>query len=98
MIVTTGASAAVPLGPPSARLAPGDPIGLALSFGDLTAAATGTTTYVCGGKAVAFGHPLLFTGPTVIGATRARILRIVADPTFVSFKYADPDRAGRDRR
>ncbi len=43
--------------------------------------ATGTTTYVCGGKAVAFGHEFLFTGPTVIGATRARVLRIVDDPT-----------------
>ena len=88
VIVTTGASAAVPLGPSSARLAPGDAIGGALSFGDLTAAATGTTTYVCGGKAVAFGHPFLFTGPTVIGATRARVLGIIDDPTFGPFKYA----------
>ncbi|MGH8563272.1 MAG: SpoIVB peptidase S55 domain-containing protein [Gammaproteobacteria bacterium] len=88
VIVSRGASATVPLGPPSARLAPGDAIGAALSFGDVTMAATGTTTYVCGDKAVAFGHPLLFTGPAVMGATRARVLRIVADPTFVPFKYA----------
>ncbi|MBA2591048.1 MAG: hypothetical protein H0U97_01830, partial [Gammaproteobacteria bacterium] len=88
VIVTRGASATVPLGPPSARLAPGDAIGAALSFGDLTVAATGTTTYVCGGKAVAFGHPFLFTGPTVIGATRATVLGIVDDPTFGPFKYA----------
>ena len=88
VIVNRGASATVPLGPPSARLAPGDAVGAALSFGDLTVAGTGTTTYVCGGQAVAFGHPFLFTGPTVIGATRARVLRIVADPTFGPFKYA----------
>ena len=87
MIVNRGASATVPLGPPSARLAPGDAIGAALSFGDFTVAATGTTAYFCGGKAVDFGHPFLFTGPTVIGATRARVLRIVADPTFGPFKY-----------
>ncbi|MGQ0595263.1 MAG: SpoIVB peptidase S55 domain-containing protein [Gammaproteobacteria bacterium] len=88
VIVTRGASATAPLGPPSARLAPGDAIGAALSFGDVTMAATGTTTYVCGGQAVAFGHPFLFTGPTVIGATRASVLGIVADPTFGPFKYA----------
>ncbi|MGH8480166.1 MAG: hypothetical protein ACREXK_11465 [Gammaproteobacteria bacterium] len=57
VIVTRGASAT--LGPPSARFAPGDAIGAALSFGDLTVAATGATTYVCGGQAVAFGHPFL---------------------------------------
>jgi SpoIVB peptidase S55 len=88
VIVNRGASAAVPLGPPSARLAPGDAIGAALSFGDVTMVATGTTTYVCGGKAVAFGHEFLFTGPTVIGATRARVLGIVDDPTFGPVKYA----------
>ena len=88
VIVNRGASATVPLGPPSARLAPGDAVSAALSFGDLTVAATGTTTYVCGGKAVAFGHPFLFTGPAVIGATRARVLGIVDDPTLGPFKYA----------
>jgi hypothetical protein len=88
VIVTRGASATVPLGPPSARLAPGDAIGAALSFGDVTMAATGTTTYVCGGKAVAFGHPFLFTGPAVIGATRARVLGIVDDPALGPFKFA----------
>ncbi|MGH8577900.1 MAG: hypothetical protein ACREXJ_13525, partial [Gammaproteobacteria bacterium] len=88
VIVTRGASATVPLRPPSARLAPGDAIGAALSFGDITVVATGTTTYVCGGKAVAFGHPFLFTGPAVIGATRARVLGIVDDPTLEPFKLA----------
>ncbi len=88
VIVTRGASATVPLGPPSARLAPGDAIGAALSFGDLTVAATGTTTYVCGATAVAFGHPFRFTGPTLMGATRATVLGIVDDPTFGPFKYA----------
>ena len=88
VIVNRGASATVPLGPPSARLAPGDAIGAALSFGDFTVPAIGTTTYVCGGQAVAFGHPFLFTGPTVIGATRARVLGIVADPTLGPIKRA----------
>jgi hypothetical protein len=88
VIVNRGASAAIPLGPPSARLAPGDAIGAALSFGDVTMVAIGTTTYVCGGKAVAFGHEFLFTGPTVIGATRAKVLGIVADPTLGPRKFA----------
>jgi hypothetical protein len=88
VLVTRGASATVPLGPPSARLAPGDAIGAALSFGDLTVTPTGTTTYVCGGKAVAFGRPFLHRSDADRLATRARVLRIVDDPTLGPLKYA----------
>ena len=36
-----------------------------VSYGDVTAAAVGTATYVCDGQALAFGHPFLFGGPVV---------------------------------
>ncbi len=88
VLVGYGTRASLPPGPPSARLAPGDALGAVLSFGDITIAATGTTTYVCNGKALAFGHPFEFTGPTLLGASRARVLGIVSDPTFGPFKLA----------
>ncbi len=88
VIVGHGARAAALAGPPAARLAPGDALAAAMSFGDVTVAATGTTTYVCDGKALAFGHPFAFSGATVLGASRARVLRIVRDPTFGPFKLA----------
>ena len=40
----------------------------ALSYGDLTTAAIGTTTAICGKEAVAFGHPLQFIGASTYGA------------------------------
>lgn len=88
VLVSRGASATAAAGPPAARLAPGDAVGAALSFGDITIAATGTTTYVCNGKALAFGHPFAFTGPTILGASRAKVPGIVKDPTLGPFKYA----------
>jgi hypothetical protein len=77
-IVTGGASARASL-TPTATVAAGDSFAAALSYGDVTAGAIGTTTYVCNGRALAFGHPFLFAGPTVLGASRADIVTIVDD-------------------
>ncbi len=60
----------------------------AISYGDVTAAGTGTTTAVCGSKALAFGHPMAFAGPTQYGANDASALTIVKDEVFGSFKFA----------
>jgi hypothetical protein len=60
----------------------------AMSYGDLTLAAVATTTMVCQGKAVAFGHPFFWTGATTMGANDATSLAIVKDPTFGSYKLA----------
>ena len=80
MQYTTGASA------PSASLSgvvddlvPGGNFSAALSYGDLTFAGVGTTTYVCDGQALAFGHPMLFSGRTTLGAGSADALAIVPD-------------------
>jgi hypothetical protein len=59
-----------------------------VSYGDVSLTGVGTTTLVCGGRAVAFGHPLAFFGKTTFGANGANSLVIVKDPAFGSFKMA----------
>lgn len=75
-------------GPGVGEFEPGGNFAGVLSYGDLTAAGIGTTSYVCDGKAVAFGHPFLFSGPTTMGANTADALTIVSDPVFGPFKFA----------
>ena len=70
-------------------LVPGGNFSAALSYGDLTLAAIGTTTYVCDGTALAFGHPYLQTGRSSLGAGDADALAVVTDPTFSPFKLAN---------
>jgi hypothetical protein len=87
MVVTPGASARG--GGPVASIAPGDAFTAAISYGDVTFAGIGTATYVCDGRAVAFGHPFSFNGPTQLGASRASVLTVVDDP-FGPYKLAVP--------
>lgn len=60
----------------------------ALSYGDVTAAAVGTTTAVCDGVALAFGHPFQLIGAAALGANDATALAIIRDATFGSVKFA----------
>jgi hypothetical protein len=79
-IVTSSARASRAAGGTiSARPTPGGNFAGVVSYGDVTIAGVGTTTYVCGNKALAFGHPLAFEGPTQFGANNANALTIVAD-------------------
>jgi SpoIVB peptidase S55 len=59
-----------------------------LSYGDVSLTGVGTTTIVCGGRAMAFGHPLAFFGNAAFGANGATSLVIVRDPSLGSFKLA----------
>jgi len=61
----------------SARLRPGDPIGVALMNGDLQVGATGTVTEVIGDRVYAFGHPFYGLGPTQFPMTRAHVMTIL---------------------
>lgn len=80
-------SSSVP-GPASRAPRPGDNFAGALSYGDVTAAGVGTTTYVCNGMAVAFGHPFFWQGSTTMGANAADALTVIDDPVFGPYKLA----------
>jgi hypothetical protein len=70
-------------------LGAGDNFAAALSLGDVTAAGIGTTTFVCFGQAVAFGHPFTWTGETTLAARAADAITIQQDPVFSPFKLAN---------
>ena len=80
---STGASA------PTARPQAGGNFAATLSSGDLTLGGIGTTTAVCGDRALAWGHPLTLAGPAHYTASDADALGIVQDDVFGSFKMAN---------
>lgn len=77
--------------PPStpAALRAGDTFVAAMSTGDVTVAGVGTTTLVCNGRAVAFGHPFNWTGETTMAARAGDTITIVSDPVFGSYKLSN---------
>ena len=83
-----GSSSAPSFGPPTATLGAGDSFAATLSYGDVTFATIGTTSLVCGENAVAFGHPVDWTGRTEMGANAATTVGIVEDSTAGPFKLA----------
>nr|WP_294691118.1 SpoIVB peptidase S55 domain-containing protein [uncultured Friedmanniella sp.] len=70
------------------ELQPGGNFTGVLSYGDLTLAATGTTTAVCADQALAFGHPFAFAGAVGYGANEGESLAIIRDDAFGSYKLA----------
>jgi len=74
---------------PPGRLRAGDSFAAAMSLGDVTVAGIGTTTFVCEGRAVAFGHPFNWTGDTTMAVRAADTITIVKDPIFGSYKLAN---------
>jgi hypothetical protein len=83
-----GASAsAVPAADP-AEIVPGGNFAGALSYGDITVAGVGTTSYVCDELAVAFGHPFFALGATHAAASVADAITIVRDGVTTPFKLA----------
>ncbi|MDX6592772.1 MAG: hypothetical protein QOJ13_1968 [Gaiellales bacterium] len=78
------ASAATPSTLP---LRPGSSFSAMLSYGDLTSGGTGTTTFTCGNRSVAFGHPFRFSGETTLGMSAADVLTVVHS-TFGNYKVA----------
>jgi hypothetical protein len=74
---------------PPATLRAGDTFVAAMSLGDITVAGVGTTTFVCNGRAVAFGHPFNWTGETTMAARAGDTITIVNDPIFGSYKLSN---------
>ena len=84
----SSASTSPPPSPP-ATLRAGDTFVAAMSTGDVTVAGVGTTTFVCNGRAVAFGHPFNWTGETTMAARAGDTITIVSDPIYGSYKLAN---------
>jgi hypothetical protein len=84
----SGGTASAAAGNPE-EIIPGSNFAAALSYGDVTAAGVGTTTALCGDHAIAFGHPMMFQGPTALSTHTASAITIQDDPTFVPFKIAN---------
>lgn len=83
-----GSSSSAAFGAPTATLSAGDSFASSLSYGDVTFATIGTTSLVCDDKAVAFGHPVDWTGQTEMGANAATTVGIVEDSRDGPFKLA----------
>jgi hypothetical protein len=71
------------------EIVPGGNIAAAVSYGDISYAGVGTATMVCGGEAVGFGHPMLWTGPTGMSMHGADALYVQEDTAFPGFKVAN---------
>jgi hypothetical protein len=83
------AAAANGVGADPAEIVPGGNFAASISTGDVTAGGVGTTTVVCDGAALAFGHPFQNVGPASFGAHTADAITIQDDPTLVPFKLAN---------
>jgi SpoIVB peptidase S55 len=83
------ASAAPSVAASPAEITPGGNFAAALSYGDATVAGVGTTTAVCDGLALAFGHPFTFGGKVALSAHTADALYVQPDNLFGPFKVAN---------
>jgi len=68
----------------------GSNLAASLSYGDLSAVGTGTTTMVCGDTVVGFGHPFSFSGDTSMTMHGASVVYVQEDPLGVPFKVSNP--------
>ncbi|MDQ8043464.1 MAG: hypothetical protein AAGC46_01415 [Solirubrobacteraceae bacterium] len=68
--------------PDGGYLKPGDAVQATQVFGDVSAGAIGTVTYVDGPRVYAFGHPFNGTGPARLQMERAQISTIIDSPSI----------------
>jgi hypothetical protein len=88
-IVTPTSSSSRQQGPISIRPMPGGNFAGLLALGDVSVGAVGTTTYVCGDRALAFGHSLRLLGATTLSANDAEAITITTDPTARPVKLSN---------
>jgi hypothetical protein len=74
-----------------ARFEPGSAISVELIRGDMSAAGTGTVTWVEGDKVIAFGHPMFNLGEIYLPVSTA-VVHAVLPAVSSSFKIASPRR------
>lgn len=88
-VYTAGATGAAGGAGSASDIVPGGNFAAAISYGDVSAVATGTTTMICDGKAVAFGHPFFFEGASSMSVHGGNAVYVQADG-FVPFKVVNP--------
>lgn len=76
-------------GPAASDITAGGNLAAAISYGDVSFAALGTTTMVCDEQVVAFGHPFFWTGPAALSMHPAEALFIQEDPGWSGFKVGN---------
>lgn len=74
---------------PAAKVVPGGNFAGLLASGDATMGGVGTTTAICRGKALAFGHPFTEGGSVSDSANLASVLYVQRDDLFGPFKVAN---------
>ncbi len=75
--------------PVQAPLEPGAALGVAFCLGDISAASVGTVTYRQGDEVLAFGHPMMGTGPCGLPMTAAWVHGYV-ESSWDPFKLSSP--------
>jgi hypothetical protein len=88
--VRTGGSRIRAAASDPSEITAGSNFAAALSYGDVSISGVGTTTFVCDGQAVAFGHPFFNTGAVEYTAHPATAVLIQPDPVNGPFKVANP--------
>ncbi|HET6919601.1 MAG TPA: SpoIVB peptidase S55 domain-containing protein [Jiangellaceae bacterium] len=88
--VYAAGAAAIGAAAAPADIFPGSNFAAAISSGDFTAVGVGTTTAVCDGVALAFGHPFLFTGTSSMGVHTADAVFVQPNLLGGPFKVANP--------
>ncbi|MDH2416421.1 SpoIVB peptidase S55 domain-containing protein [Nocardioides sp. CER19] len=86
----SGPAAAAPAAGGDPQIVAGGNLAASLSYGDFSAVATGTTTMVCDGVVVGFGHPFGFAGDTSLTMHGADAIDIQEDPLGAPFKVSNP--------
>lgn len=81
---------AAPAAPGDTEIFPGSNLAASLSYGDFSAVGTGTTTMVCDGQVVGFGHPFNWTGESSLTLHGADAIYVQEDPTLAGFKVSNP--------
>ncbi len=83
-----GAASAPGVGPGVETIVAGGNLALSAAYGDVTLAAVGTATSVCGDRVVGFGHPATFAGKLTAGLHPADAIYVQED-LITSFKVAN---------
>jgi SpoIVB peptidase S55 len=87
--VIRGAGVAAGVRADPSLIRPGGNLAAAISLGDVTAAGVGTATVVCDGKALGFGHPMIYSGRSSLSANAADAIGVQDDPLGAPFKLAN---------